>query len=120
MDETIETFGEAGRWLSSFEPTKTEFDGYIVSTTAGIDAPLKARDLIRRQDGQYFCHYSPERRLETRRQVVEATTEQVRSLGKVIEEVTERHYVCCVGNRDLILKSDEDFTHVDLLKATDD
>ncbi len=37
-------------------------DGYVVSTVAGFDAPLKARALARRQDGDYFGGRTPEAR----------------------------------------------------------
>ena len=58
IDETCARFGEAGSWLAGvFDPAETEMDGYVVSAAASMDAPAKARELIRRQDGMYFAGY---------------------------------------------------------------
>lgn len=55
IDETVERFRTSGDWLAGvFNPTESEMDGYVVSTVASLDAPAKARELLRRQDGLYF------------------------------------------------------------------
>ncbi len=115
LDETLERFRSAGAWLSRFDPSETEMDGYIVSTVAGIDAPLKPREIARRQDGYVFAHFNPKERLVTRSQVVNATVEEVRALGDAIAQAAEKNIVCTFGNREIIEGAKTDLAVVDLL-----
>lgn len=115
IDETVERFCGAGAWLSSFSPSESEMNGYVVSTTAGIDAPLKPRELMRRQVGMFFSRYTSEERLRIRGEVVAAKPEDVRALGEHISRGVERHLVCSFGNREAIETSGEGFNVVDLL-----
>lgn len=115
IDETVARFGKAGEWLSSFDPDESEMTGFVVSTVAGVDAPQKARELMRRQDGMYLSHYTPEERDRVRAQIVAARPADVRALGEVVTCASEKHLVCTVGNRELIARSAEDFNVVELL-----
>lgn len=115
VDETLARFEGAGAWLASFEPTPSEMAGYVVSTVAGIDAPLKARELMRRQDGMFLSGYTPEERARARREVIAATPDDVRALGRAVTRAVDQHLVCVVGNREVIERSQENFTVVDVL-----
>ena len=117
IDETVARFEGAGSWIAAFDPTPAEMDGYVVSTIAGIDVPLKARELMRRQDGQFFSHFTPEQRARVRSEVIAATPDQVRELGPAITRATDEHLMCTVGNRALIEQSALGFTVVDLLNG---
>ena len=55
LDETLERFAAAGDWLEEFDPDSDEMEGYIVSTVATHDAPVKPRAVMRRQDATYFA-----------------------------------------------------------------
>ncbi len=117
IDETIERFEGSGAWLAEFTPTESEMNGYIVSTVAGIDTPLKPRELMRRQDAQFFSHLDKELRERTRTEVLNATPEAVRDLGPAMVRATDHRMICTVGSKELIDTSKEDFTVIDLLKA---
>ena len=117
IDETVARFEGVGSWIAAFDPTPAEMDGYVVSTIAGIDVPLKARELMRRQDGQFFSHFTPEQRARVRSEVIAATPDQVRELGPAITRATDEHLMCTVGNRALIEQSALGFTVVDLLNG---
>ncbi len=54
IDETFARFDEASQWLSHFAPTEEALEGFVVATVASLDAPTKARAMIRRQDMEYF------------------------------------------------------------------
>lgn len=105
IDETIARFEEAGAWLSSIDFDESEFEGYQVSTAATFDKPLKPRDLIRRQDLMYFTGYTRQEYLENRRQVIQATQEDVRALGPSIRDIANERNICVVGNRKIIEES---------------
>ena len=86
-----------------------------MSTVAGFDTPLKARALVRRQDGDFFGGRTPEGRLETRSQMIGADVAALRSLAAPIAEAVALNAVCVFGNRDIIESSDAGLTVVDLL-----
>lgn len=116
IGETVERFAGAGSWLAGvFAPTEAEMDGYVVSSVASIDAPAKARDLIRRQDGMYFSGYTLEARSRVRGEVVAATADMVRDLGSAVDAVAEAGCTCVFGNREIIDADADGLTVIDLL-----
>ena len=114
IDESIERMAAAGRAIASFSPDEAEMEGFVVSCVAGIDAPLKARDRVRHQDGMYFGGYTCEQRAMIRNQVIEARSEDVRALGSMVERVVEPGCVCVVGGKRLIDSMREDLHVIDL------
>ena len=116
IDETVERFRTAGDWLAGvFSPTESEMDGYVVSTVASLDAPAKARELLRRQDGLYFSGATLADRARMREEVRAARTEDVRALAPSVDAIAGAGCVCAFGNGEVIRASGEDFNVVDLL-----
>ena len=116
IDETVERFRTAGDWLAGvFSPTESEMDGYVVSTVASLDAPAKARELLRRQDGLYFSGATLADRARVREEVRAARTEDVRALAPSVDAIAGAGCVCAFGNGEVIRASGEDFNFVDIL-----
>lgn len=82
LDETLARFQGAANWIAAFSPTSEEMDDYVISTTAGFDTPLKPRQIIRREDADWFSGRTPAMRDETRAQIVGANMETVRSFAE--------------------------------------
>ena len=101
--------------MSDFDPTPAEMDGYVVSTVASLDAPAKARELLRRQDGLYFSGATLADRARVREEVRAARTEDVRALAPSVDAIAGAGCVCAFGNGEVIRASGEDFNVVDLL-----
>ena len=88
IDETVERFRTSGDWLAGvFNPTESEMDGYVVSTVASLDAPAKARELLRRQDGLYFSGATLEDRARVREEVRAAGIDDVRALASSVDAI---------------------------------
>ncbi|MBB3170306.1 insulinase family protein [Parvibacter caecicola] len=117
IDETIARFEGSGEWLSAFAPAADEMTGYVVSTVAGIDTPLKPREMMRRQDAQFFQHLDKELRERIRSEVINATPEAVRDLGPALTRATDHRMICTVGSKELIETSAEPFTVIDLFNS---
>ncbi len=116
LAETLERFRGAGAWLAAFDPDDDQMDGYVVSTVATIDAPLKARELARRQDGLHFAHLDAQARLKTRAEAARTRAEDVRALADAVSAAAAQHAVCVFGNRDLLsAATNEGLTVIDLL-----
>ncbi|MFR9169938.1 MAG: peptidase M16, partial [Gordonibacter urolithinfaciens] len=115
LDETLARFAASAAWLEAFDPKPEAMEGYVVSTVAGFDAPLKARALARRQDGDYFGGRTPETRLQTREEMVAADPQAVRALGAPLADAVAHDAVCTFGSKDIIEASRTPFEVVDLL-----
>lgn len=115
LDETLARFDGAAHWLRNLEPTPEDLDGYVVSTVAGFDNPLKARALMRRQDASYFCGRTPEDRLKSRAEMLATTQQDLATLADAIGKACSKQAFCAFGNNDILRSAKADFQIVDLL-----
>ncbi|MDO4182233.1 MAG: insulinase family protein [Coriobacteriia bacterium] len=117
LDQTVERFKQAAAWLEAFQPDKGEFEGYVVSTVAGIDSPVKPRNLIHRQVGQHFSGIDPREKEAMRREVIAAESQDVRALAPVVARICDQDCLCAFGNADIIEASALPWTVVRLLDS---
>ena len=117
IDATLARFDEAGKWLSSFDPDESELEGYIVSSVATHDAPVKPRLLARRQDVAYFAHQPLDWREHQRETLLATTPESVRALAPKLDAIAASDAVCVFGNAGMIDASEEGLNKVDLLES---
>lgn len=115
LDETLARFDASAQWLEGFHPTPDVLDGYVVSTVAGFDNPLKARALMRRQDGAFFCGRTPDQRLEARRQMLSTQQPDLETLAHAIRLANAQDARCAFGSKEIIQHAKADFQCVDLL-----
>ncbi len=114
IDPTIQAFEGSPAWLRTASVSQEEFEGYVVSTVASLDAPQKPRDVMRRQDTMHFTGCTPADRARTRDELISATLDDVRALADPIEEMVAGRHVCCVGDAELIRACGEGFSLRDL------
>ncbi len=115
LDETVERFEGAAAWLDAFNPTEDEMDGYVVSSVAGIDTPVKARALIRRQDGAFFSGSKPGDRERMRKEIIEATPDKLHALAGDVRTAAQAGMLCVFGNKAILESSKLDLNVIDLL-----
>lgn len=115
LDETLTRFAHTADWLASFEPKKDEMEGYVVSTVAAFDAPLKTRALVRRQDGEFFGKRSRAERLETRAQMIATDTEALQALAAPLKQALKTDALCVFGNKDILESATTKLDVIDLL-----
>ena len=115
LDETLGRFRSAGAWLEEFGPEEDQMDGYVVSTVASLDAPLKPREIARRQDGRFFARVSEEEHAKTRTEAVATRAEDLHPLASNVTEAAAQNLVCVFGNKEIIESSHADLKVIDLL-----
>ena len=115
IDPSIERVERAGAWLGSFEPDEAAFEGFIVSCVSGMDAPVKPYALTKRRNTTYLAGLDPHTREERRAQMLAATPAELRALGADVTRIAAESPTCVFGGREVIAKSNADFTVVDLL-----
>lgn len=112
--ETFDRFRASGDWLAKFDPQENEFEGFVVSTAASFDKPLKAAALIRRQVSMYLSHYDYKDYLKYRQQVLDSKLEQLVALAEPIKQICANAKTCIVGNKALIEQADLEIPVIEL------
>lgn len=115
LDQTLRRFSESTEWLHSLKLSQEELDGFVVATVATLDAPLKARALMLRQDGDYFFGATPIDRLALREEAIQTTTEEIHKLAPAIAEMLAQDNRCVFGNRDILESSKLSWQIVELM-----
>ena len=114
LDATLDRYVSAGNWLSTWSPDADEFEGYVVASVAGVDAPVPARMLARRQDIEYFNHRDPERLLKLREKILHAQVEDIKALGSTMPQSYDDLSIVVFGTKDAIEASKLNLEVVDL------
>ena len=115
VDATLARYDGAGAWLSAFDPAEDEMEGYIVSTVASHDAPVKPRQVARRQDVALFSGKSAGYREHLREEKLAATPEKLRAYAEVLDRIAAEGAVCAFGGEDVLRASKGDWSFVKLL-----
>ena len=115
IDPSLERIARAGEWLEELDADRDTFEGFIVSTVSGLDAPAKPYGLAKRQDGAFLSGRPADFRAVTRAEMLAATPERLRELGDAVSRVAAEAPVCVFGGRDIIEASDAGWTVIDLL-----
>jgi len=105
LDATVRRFEDAADWLCQWEPSASEFTGYVVSTVAGQDAPVKPRMLARRQDLQRLAQRPANWMQTIRDEKLTATPEHIREMAAALRGLPERRGICVFGSADIIASS---------------
>ena len=102
IDPTLERFGNASEWLSNWDPSEAEMDGYVVSCVASHDSPRKPRQIAATQDATYFSDRPKDWRDRERRAILESTADDIRELAQPLADFDENRRVCVFGSREII------------------
>lgn len=105
VDPTLAAYAGAGAWLSGWDPAASDLEGFVISTVAGLDAPVKPRAAMRREDKLRISGRDPAWRAQIRREVLDSTVDAVRALGAAVAQVGEDGGVCVIGGADIIAAS---------------
>ena len=99
IDATIQRFEGTAAWLEGWEPAEEELAGYIVSTVASHDAPVKPRQMARRQDVSRLCGRPDSWRDQIRAQELATTASQIRAGAATLASVPSHRGICVFGSR---------------------
>lgn len=115
IDPSIDRIAGAGAWLGELDTDRDTFEGYIVSTVSGNDAPVKPYALTKRLNGAYFSKRTPGYREQLRSEMLATAPDRLRELGTDVAQVAEKAPRCVFGGREIIEASKAGWNVVDLL-----
>ena len=91
---------EAGRWLQKADDL--DLEQMIIGTIAAAEPLLSPYNRMRTNDACYFKGITYEDRCNNRTRILHATMDDMRRIGKVLEEAFRDPYICVVGGQDKI------------------
>ena len=115
LDETCARFEGGAAWLKNFAPAQDEWVGYVVSSVAGLDAPVKPRALIKRQISHFVSGVSPEFRKKTRQEIIDSSVSDVQATAPIVRRAAMSGSRCVFGSADIIRASKLDWEVTELL-----
>ena len=115
LDPSLERIGQAAGWLAAFDPDPATLEGLVVATVAGIDAPVKPRALIARQNIEYFTGRDPQARARLRDEALATKPADLRALAADLAVADEHRCVCVFGSGQILRESKAGLHVVDLL-----
>ena len=112
VDATLARYDAAAAWLADWQPSEAELAGYVVSTVAAHDAPVKPRQLARRQDVTRFGGRTASWRDEVRAEELAATADDLRALAAALGDRDAEQGICVFGGREALEACGVDFDSV--------
>ena len=112
VDATLARYDGAAGWLAAWKGSPEELEGYIVATVAAHDAPVKPRQLARRQDVARFGGKAAGWRDAVRAEELAATADDLRALAAALADEGAPSGVCVFGGRDAVEASSVAFDAV--------
>ncbi len=98
IDPTLAAYDEIAHWLATWQPSQEEFEGYIISSVASLDAPETARALMRRQDIQRLCKRPETWRASLRTQMLNCTLANLHEKAEILQHLAAKRGTCVFGN----------------------
>lgn len=95
--KTYDVFNTTADYLRTFNADETTMAGYIIGVIAALDKPGMPKARSRVADARYFAAMTEERRLKIRRDILCATSDDIRALAVAFEGVAEAGALCTVG-----------------------
>lgn len=98
LTETLLTYEATSEFVANLNLTRAELQRYIIGTIADLDKPMNPRIKGEQADTNYFINNSFEKRARVRREVLNTTVEDLRSLSELFRALSEKQSLCVVGN----------------------
>ena len=100
--KTLLADGEAARFLKEFAERKENLDNYIISSLNELNPLLSPRDKGALADNRYLNHYTREEANRIRREILNATPEQLAACSVWLEPFAREGAVCVVAHEDAL------------------
>ena len=109
LEKTNEVYEGVVEYLRNFSATEHDMTKYIIGTMGNIDQPMTPATKGDRSMNLYMNHVSEEMIRAERKQILEATEEDIRALADIVAAVLKNNYFCVIGNEEKIEEQKELF-----------
>ena len=115
LKKTMEVYEGVVDYLKNFTVDERDMTKYIIGTISNIDRPMNPAAKGDRSMNLYMNHVSEEMIRTERRQILQATQEDIRALSKVVEAMLKAEQICVIGSEEKIEEEKAMFLEVKTL-----
>lgn len=112
LEKTLEVYAGVVEYLKNFDVSERDMTKYIIGTISNIDQPMTPSAKGERSLNLYLNHVSADMIQKERKQILEATQEDIRALAGIVEAVLKADNLCVIGGEDKIKKNEKLFKEV--------
>lgn len=102
LKETIENYDKTPGFLEEFEADEKEMTRFIIGTISRMDGPLTASQKGSRAVQYYFEKTTPEELTVEREAVLATTSEDLKAMKGMVQEILEQDAICVYGNEEKV------------------
>lgn len=109
LEKTLAVYDGVPEYLRKFEVSERDMNKYVIGTISNMDRPMTPAVKGERSLNLVMNHVSEEMLKKERKQVLEATKEDIQALADLVEAVLEQRQICVIGNEEKIEEQKELF-----------
>jgi Zn-dependent M16 (insulinase) family peptidase len=112
LSETFDNYNNTPSYLDKFNADDKEMTRYIIGTIARMDGPMTASQKGKRAIRYYFEKTTPEELKAEREAVLSTTSEDIKEMKKMIEDILSQNAICVYGNEEKVEENAKLFNEV--------
>lgn len=99
---TYDVYDNLAKYLAQFNPSKEEFNIYLIGAIGAYDQPASNSVLINNADSNFICGITDEDRVKTKKEMVNTTVDKIKSYAKLFESFAINGTCYTIGNKNAI------------------
>lgn len=112
LERTMEIYEGVADYLKNFTVSDFDMNKYVIGTISNLDQPMTPALKGDRSMNLYMNHVTEEMIKEERKQVLNASQEDIRKLAGVVEAMMKAEQICVIGSEDKIEEAADMFDTV--------
>jgi presequence protease len=112
LENTYKVYDGMAEYLEKFDPSRREMDKYILGTLQELDAPKVGQAAHDAALANYLGGYTKEKQKQLRRDAIATEAKDIRAKAALVKAVTDKHFICTVGNSEKIKAAKDMFSTV--------
>ena len=115
LEKTLEVYEGVVEYLKNFDVDERDMLKYVIGTISNIDQPMTPATKGERSMNLYMNHVSAEMIEKERKEILEATQEDIRRLADIVTAVLAANQLCVIGSESKIEEQKELFREIKAL-----
>lgn len=99
---TYDVYDNLVKYLTDFNPSKEEFNSYLIGAIGAYDQPASNSVLINNADSNFICGITEEDRIKTKKEMINTTVDKIKSYAKLFELFATNGSCYTIGNQNAI------------------
>lgn len=99
---TYDVYDNLVKYLTDFNPSKEEFNSYLIGAIGAYDQPASNSVLINNADSNFICGITDEDCIKTKKEMINTTVDKIKSYAKLFELFATNGSCYTIGNQNAI------------------